>query len=285
MRLIVHPGADAFLRAASDLERREAENSLVLGSALALRDGSAPAGDAPYLATVRDGAELAAAALHRTLHPLLLATGGDEADAPAAMACLAADLLARGRLVPSAVAPAPLADAFADVWGRTSGHVPRVEMRQRLHALAEVETVAAPPGWLRRAGPADLEVVGEWMAAFDREALGEADLQRARAAARRRVAAGEVYLWDDDGPRAMAARSRPTRHTAAVNAVYTPPELRGRGYASGCVAALSRLLLDGGRRLCVLFTDLANPTSNAVYARIGYRPVCDFTLYRFGDPA
>jgi hypothetical protein len=33
--------------------------------------------------------------------------------------------------------------------------------------------------------------------------------------------------------------------------------------------------LDRGKRFCFLYTDLANPTSNAIYMRLGYRPVCD----------
>jgi predicted GNAT family acetyltransferase len=65
-----------------------------------------------------------------------------------------------------------------------------------------------------------------------------------------------------------------------VNAVYTPPELRGQGYATATVAALSHLLLDRGYRFCCLYTDLANPTSNAIYQRIGYRPVTDSSVYR-----
>jgi len=42
-------------------------------------------------------------------------------------------------------------------------------------------------------------------------------------------------------------------------------------------------LLDEGRRFCALFTDLANPTSNRIYHKIGYRPVCDFDEYVFGE--
>jgi predicted GNAT family acetyltransferase len=67
-----------------------------------------------------------------------------------------------------------------------------------------------------------------------------------------------------------------------VGPVYTPPDLRGRGYASGVVAALSQHALDQGAAACMLFTDVANPTSNKIYQRIGYRYVGDFTEYRFG---
>ena len=57
--------------------------------------------------------------------------------------------------------------------------------------------------------------------------------------------------------------------------MYTPPELRGRGYATALVAQLSSQLLAEGRRFCFLYTDLANPTSNAIYERIGYVRVCE----------
>jgi predicted GNAT family acetyltransferase len=60
-----------------------------------------------------------------------------------------------------------------------------------------------------------------------------------------------------------------------IGPVYTPPELRGRGYASSAVAARSRLAIQNGLR-CTLFTDLANPTSNKIYADVGYRRVADW---------
>ena len=73
----------------------------------------------------------------------------------------------------------------------------------------------------------------------------------------------------------MALQTRPTQHGIGVGGVYTPPELRRRGYASSCVAALSQRLLDAGFEYCTLYTDLSNPTSNDIYQQIGYRPVGD----------
>ena len=83
----------------------------------------------------------------------------------------------------------------------------------------------------------------------------------------------------------MAGSARPTKHAIAVNAVYTPPEWRRRGYATACVAALSSVLLHRGFDFCVLYTDLSNPTSNAIYTRIGYRPVRDFLMYELDQPS
>jgi len=95
------------------------------------------------------------------------------------------------------------------------------------------------------------------------------------------VATGDIFLWDDGRPVSVAARNRPTPHGISVGYVYTPPELRGRGYATSCVAALSQHLLDSGYEFCTLFTDLANPTSNDIYQQIGYRPICDYDEYVF----
>jgi hypothetical protein len=66
-----------------------------------------------------------------------------------------------------------------------------------------------------------------------------------------------------------------------VGGVYTPPELRNRGYATSCVAELSRNILQSGKEFCTLYTDLANPTSNSIYMKIGYKPVCDSVEYAF----
>jgi predicted GNAT family acetyltransferase len=66
-----------------------------------------------------------------------------------------------------------------------------------------------------------------------------------------------------------------------VGPVYTPPALRRRGYASALVAAVSQGALDAGAKQCSLYTDQANPTSNKIYAAVGYRPIADVTLYKF----
>ena len=80
----------------------------------------------------------------------------------------------------------------------------------------------------------------------------------------------------------MAGCGGPTPHGLRVAPVYTPPEHRGRGYASACVAALSQLLLDSGRRYCFLFTDRSNPTSNHIYEAIGFEAVTEVDRWVFG---
>ena len=93
----------------------------------------------------------------------------------------------------------------------------------------------------------------------------------------RLTAANDLTVWEQDAEVvSMAAVVRRTRRSSSIALVYTPPELRGSGFASATVAELSQRELDAGQAWCSLFTDLANPTSNHIYTEIGYEPVCDF---------
>ncbi|WP_160297269.1 GNAT family N-acetyltransferase [Paenibacillus sp. IHBB 10380] len=91
-----------------------------------------------------------------------------------------------------------------------------------------------------------------------------------------------IYLWIDDGePVSMAQQTRPTLHGAVVNLVYTPPEHRNKGYASSCVATLTRNMLRGPYQFTSLYTDLSNPVSNRIYMNIGYEPKADSVVLEF----
>ena len=106
-------------------------------------------------------------------------------------------------------------------------------------------------------------------------------MDRIRKRTEAQISAGRFFLWVDEKPVSMALISPPTGDSQMVGGVYTPPALRGKGYATSCVAKLSQRVLDSGVPSCRLFTDLANPTSNKIYARIGYHPVADFEHYLF----
>jgi hypothetical protein len=150
-------------------------------------------------------------------------------------------------------------------------------MAQGVYALERVEPIAAVAGRTRDANAADRALLLTWWSAFMREAVPESDLTRVPTALDHRLGAVDagIVLWCDPEPVAFAAYGGPTPKGIRIGPVYTPPEHRGRGYATSLVAGLSQRLLDDGRRFCFLFTDLANPTSNAIYVRIGYRLVCE----------
>ena len=271
------PTAAEFLAAVGPtLSRHEAEHHLVLGVAEALAGSAAPNGDL-LAAAVTDADGLVAAAVMSGNRPVLIASDRESIAHAAPLLC---DVIEQaGRRPGHVIGAVGQAEAFAAEWGRRTHRAPRVVMQQRVYKLTTVDPVTATSGSLRVATMDDLDLVADWVAAFEQEALTMIVPQSPRAVAARRVAAGEVYLWCDPEPRTMAGSARPTKRAIAVNAVYTPPEWRRRGYATACVAALSTLLLTRGYEFCVLYTDLANPTSNAIYQRIGYRPVRDFLMY------
>ena len=124
------------------------------------------------------------------------------------------------------------------------------------------------------------------MDAFGVEVLEENDPGRteARAMVEHRLGGddGGFLLWEDGGEIvSVSGWGGPTPNGIRVGPVYTPPEARGRGYATALVAELSQTLLDGGRTFVFLYTDLANPTSNAIYERIGYVRVAESAMVEF----
>lgn len=274
MRVTRHGTAGALLaEARAFLLRDEVENHLVLGIAGEL--DAAPAFDGPWLATIEEQGKTVACALQTPPRPLILTR------APAAAVdALVEGMMAWGVELPGVVGPAETANRFARLWSRRTGKEAQLGTHQRMYRLDAVEPGLEPlPGRLRQAGEDDLDRVTEWIEAFQREAMPVGD---SRELAVTKIRQGAVWLWDyDSGPVTMAAWAGPTPHGIRINLVYTPPELRGRGYATACVAALSRRLLEEGRRFCALYADLANPTSNRIYLRIGYRPVCDVDEIRF----
>lgn len=136
---------------------------------------------------------------------------------------------------------------------------------------------------MRRATEADLDLLVEWMDAFMVEAVPDDPHRDPEAAVRERLEGvrGGLALWVDTDLVSVAGFGGETPNGVRIGPVYTPPELRGRGYASALTAELSAELLAAGRSYCFLYTDLANPTSNRIYQNIGYEFVCDSAAYAF----
>lgn len=178
---------------------------------------------------------------------------------------------------------ADAAESFAAAWQRRTGAVPTIGRRTRLYRLETLISPVSPPhGKPRPARPDDRPLIIRWAGEFHDE-IGEraADLA---AIADDRLAYDGVTLWEDEGePVSMATRSRPSSAMIRVQLVYTPPELRRHGYAAGATFAATRTALATGVRDVVLNTDLANPTANRLYSRLGYQPVEDRTVVEFSS--
>ena len=279
VQVVRYPDAAAFLTATGEfLLSAESENNLILGIAGELADrGPTPDASAYFAAGFR-GPQVAGCSFSSDPDRLgITALDGDDA-----INALAESAGAICREVTSIGGPEPAVAPFAARFAAVTGRQALLGMRQRIHELrAVIAPARAAPGHLRPARESEAGLLTPWvgdMLSLIGDSRVAADLTRER------IGGGNLLVWEDGEPVCMVGWTGKTPNGVRVNFVYTPVALRGRGYATAAVAALSQRLLDQGNRYCCLYTDLANPTSNAIYRRIGYRPIRDAALYRITGP-
>ena len=275
--------APSFLRLAGPLlEPDEARNQLPLGIAATVA-GAPDAYDVVRMWVVRDGQRPVAAAIRTDAHNLVL---GDPAS-DEALQTLVASVLRDDPEVPGVVGNVPHATSAAEALAAGTGRTAEATLRQGVYTLSAVADVPRASGRSRAAGTEDRGTLLTWMRAFAREALPEAEgHERAERTLEARLASDDAgfWFWEDDGePVSMSSYGGRTPNGIRIGMVYTPPERRRSGYATSLVAEQSLWLLERGHHSCFLFTDLSNPTSNRIYAAIGYRQVCESMEYRFRD--
>jgi len=271
---------DEYLARAGDyLRARPIKHTIELAAAetLLARGPAAFGSQAPLLGWWRSSAgEVAASAFHTAPYPLLL-SGSSEAAGP-----LAAELARRAQPLPGVNSEADLAMSFATAWRERTGAGSALHRRSRLFHLGELTAPSPmPPGSARIANEADSSLLVRWEDDFSDELADLADQVASRVADW--LSYGGLTLWEVDGaPVAMAGNGRPAAGVVRVGPVFTPREHRRRGYGAAVTAAVSQAVMTAGAAAVVLFTDLANPTSNALYPRLGYQPVADRVVLAFG---
>lgn len=185
---------------------------------------------------------------------------------------------------PGVNGPTPAVDAFAESWSQMRLCKSELGTNLRLFELTTVKHPPKSPGFFRSAKAEDEEVIFQWLNEFHTEAVPH-DPKRPddeiykdiREATRKE----QFFIWEENSaPVCLVGSKRETQTERWIAPVYTPPHLRGRGYASALVAAVSQKIVDSGKK-GMLFTDLSNPTSNSIYQKVGYSAVADFRHYFF----
>ncbi|WP_433300578.1 GNAT family N-acetyltransferase [Actinoplanes sp. CA-030573] len=278
MRWELTEDVEAFAATAGDfLRSKPVEHTvlLTLVGNLRRRGLRAYGSEAPIFGWWReDSGPVTGVLLQTPPHPVLFSSLPADA-VPAAVPALS------GRSVPGVNMIVEQAASFVPLWERSTGTTSATRLRVRLYLLGDLDKSDLSPGEARVATSADRPLLLRWHKEFH-EAIDDGPHGDAGADVDERLSYGGITLWEVDGePVSMAARSRLEAGMVRVQMVYTPAALRGRGYAGAVTTTVSRQALDLGATSVVLFTDLANPTSNALYQRLGYRPVEDRVVMEF----
>lgn len=276
MEVVAHTGAREFARLARPLlDADPVRHTIALTALDALcRDAGEPA----VLLSVHADGGLAGVVLRPRGWPLICSA------LPAGFAtAVDAAVAAADPGVDAANGPVPEVEAFAAARTARTGAAVRVAMRERLFRLGTLTPPSGVPGAARPAQEHDLDLLTDWTVAFAQEALsGLRPPSDPRPHVRTVLAHGGPTLWEVDGePVAFAAARPPVAGMSRVGPVYTPPAHRRRGYGGAVTAAAAQWALDRGVAHVALFTDLANPTSNRLYPRLGFEPVLDALEVRF----
>ncbi len=278
MNLNNHSIASEFLETTKHLLLAdEVENNLFISVLNSLVENPNENASEVYMASLSDNnGEVIGAAMHTPPHNLIVTRLDDEA-----IALVVRDSVHRSVALPGVIGRTECALAFAKAWCAVQGCevIPRLGMK--MYKLDKVIPLPEPPlGHLRAFTDDEIGLATSWAKKFVDEAMPDYPEDPEKMTSRA-VEEGRLFLFEDDGPLSMAAYVGKTLHGVRLSLVYTPPEHRNKGYASACVAAVSQKALDESNRFCFLFADLLNPTSNGIYQKIGYCPVCDFQEYVF----
>jgi uncharacterized protein len=269
LQVVRHPDARAFLQRAEPwLVETEMENGIALTSARNASLDESHYEKPTYWATIEDDGRIAGCAF-RTPPYRLGVTALDDT----AIAALLASVTTVYPRLSGVTGPEPTVNVLAGAWCRLHGTTEHVGARHRLYSLRVlIPPPRSPRGTLRLATDGDAAIVHAWGEAFIREAR----IEHVRPSFfGPLIKAQQVYLWDDGEPRCMAAALRHTPRASAIGVLFTPPALRGAGYGTATVAALSDRLFAGGTKGCYLFADPENTAASRIVGGIGYERVHD----------
>ena len=270
MRFVLTRDADEFAERTGRLFAERIECNVLATVFMNVLDGAHAHSSALLAYGVAHGDEVRFAALRTTPWPLLaspLESGADE---------FVELWLQADPDLDSVSSVVATAQAIASAWERQTGGTARRAMREAMHILDEVHDPPRPArGELRVADAGDRSLLVGWTRDFVTEA-GIAGATQAESIVDGRMRRDGLLVWHDQQAVSMVGVTPEVAGVVRIGPVYTPPALRCCGYAGSAVAAASRRALAQGAERCMLYTDLDNPTSNKIYAEVGYQRVGDW---------
>jgi len=283
MRFDLYKDVKSFYQDTYDvLMRHEAQNMILLGNIIIGNAGTDKSGwrnPANWLmTTVSDNTGVKLTALMTPPHNLTLHATDNLID-DKALDCLVNGIANSGFVISGIMADKPLAERFAQIYAGTKFSIHK---NQRIYELLKVNP-EIPPVPLRLAQESDMAFLPYWLEGFNNDCFNKPlSVQREPESYLYEIGRKRLYVLEDNStPVSIAKIGREIQSVCGIGHVYTPPYFRNKGYATTCVAAISRLALERGFTKCVLYTDLANPVSNSIYQKIGYTPIRDSLEIKF----
>lgn len=259
------------------LLEKEAQNNVAIG---VLNSNAENSAEWLMGAAIQEDGELALAAVCTPPFNILLHEAGDR-EQNEALALLVEALGRRGVKLPGVLAERGLANRFARLYAQNGFRVHMSMYVMKLEQLAELERA---PGYARAVQQKDLYFVPYWEKAFAEECMLPAgSIQELYEKRKKSLENGGLFLWVDEEPVAQAGCARNLVNGKAIANVYTPPQFRGKGYATSLVAHICKKVLESGAKFCVLYADAANPISCGIYKKIGFTTLCLTDDIRFEE--
>ena len=287
MRFNLYTDIKEFYRDTYDvLMRNEAQNLIPLGNVIIGNEGKDKTGwrDTAnwFMATVSDETGVILTAIMTPPHNLTL-YATDNIINDEALACLIKGIGETDFEIPGVLSDNDMALRFAKAFSETKGTAYRIHKNMRIYELTEVNPDIPMIGTLRLVRESDMSFLPYWIEGFRSECFGSnIVVDHDPVTYRYYIERKKMYVLEDNNtPVSIALINREMQSVGGVSQVYTPPYFRCQGYATSCVAGISRLILERGFTKCVLYTDLANPVSNSIYQKIGYNPICDSLEIKF----
>ena len=253
------------------LNRHEIQNNLIYKNI----------GDDKFMASVKDdNGNVILTAARTTPFPMVMYET-DNIRNDEAVAFFARSLAEHNIEIDFIMTEKELAKSFCENYGRLTERIYNKGESLVLYILEKVSDIKQANGTFRKVNSDDMFYLPFWLADFVPACnLGVYNLASGIEGADKAVEKGNSYVWVDKHPVSLATNTRNTSDCAIISQVYTPPNLRGKGYSTACVWNLSKKLLDDGFKYCALYADCANPSSNKVYQKIGYNEVFWYDEYK-----
>jgi predicted GNAT family acetyltransferase len=273
MRVILLPDAATFLNRTQLFRSQQPYLTNVMGSTATSISAGLRTYEKMSWWIVEDSRGAVCAMMMRTApHKLVLSPMPDEVIAM----CVEA-VLERDPDIPGVSGSRRNVESFLRTFVGLSSTPQRFEVERSIlvYVLGTLRVSARSEGFKRTCDKNDFDFLLAWWQSFaDDTGVERHGLEEGL---RTSINQGRVFVWMSDNVPVCAVGHSPIvvlprGSVVRIGPVYTPPQARRHGYAGQLTGAVSRDLVQRGIGL-MLFTDAANPTSNGVYVRLGYKKI------------